>query len=249
MTVNKTIRKPTHLIDKKSPFGLPTGSCGGGPQIHFRHFSSPDVPGTPLGRPWKPNWSQDLPRKLLGPLPGLSFFGFLHHLGTPMLVYGYVSVCVGLVEGTCLLSICTLHLYLFREDFVLSIFVQERPCANHPYLMTCVRFLGLQQIDIYVLFLFWPIIQPVTRHQWVCMSVEGRTGISKSTSHQCLPAARWVSGQCPSNKKKQSCISISTLFACPCRAFAFPEATSAALWHCFVALKACRALRSLKLSF
>ena len=33
------------------------------------------------------------------------------------------------------------------------------------------------------------------------MSVEGRTGISRSSSHQCLPAARWISGQCPSNKK------------------------------------------------
>ena len=142
-------------------------------------------------------------------------------------MYVYVFVCVGLVEGTCLLlplghqidagfvqstpglsshrrvvrstlglsshlrvcprrvvfdaglsshrrvcpvtavlsDRCILHLYLFRQDFVFSIFVQERPCANHTYLMTYDRLLGLQEIDIYVLFLFWPIIQPVTRHQ------------------------------------------------------------------------------------
>ena len=73
-TFKKTIGKKTHEIDKKSDFGVPTGSLGGKvAKSIFDTFSSPGVPGTPLGHPWGPKWSQDLPQESPGP-PRASFF-------------------------------------------------------------------------------------------------------------------------------------------------------------------------------
>jgi len=67
-TIKKTIGKKTHKIEK-SEFGLPTRSLGWSNMPLFETFSSPGVPGTPLGAKMVP---RPPPRASRTP-PGLNF--------------------------------------------------------------------------------------------------------------------------------------------------------------------------------
>ena len=77
-TLPKNINNKNQQNTEKLPLlGAPETRNEQGTNEPLVTFAAPGAPGTPLGHPWGPKWSQDLPQEPLGPLRTSIFDDFL----------------------------------------------------------------------------------------------------------------------------------------------------------------------------